>query len=185
MKKSLKYGLIGLAALRPLFDGRVETSGITFRDIALHVSEKAEGKAVYVVHIEFETQLKVRGEDIYLKEINLISSAFNAQGFVDIEGSGALKGEIKTSGLKGLTGATLIVGGTTESPRIYPSASSAIGGVIGGAMGGPAGAAVGSKVGGTVGDAVEGVGLMTLFKMMRAGNSSATLTNWYTEATGV
>lgn len=277
-------------ALNPLFDGRVETSGITFRDIALRVSEKAKGKEVYVVHIDevtgaillsadtltmpdwqaklyngkvdldakltplegkartltadvvttgiqmlpllkdaagqekvsgtfqstlkvsakgadekvmqrtlkvdgpmqlskgqfegvglsgvaaalvhgnlsgssgtilfdtFKTQLKVRGQDIYLKDINLISSAFNAEGFVDIKGTGALKGEIKTSGLKGLTGATLLVGGTTESPKIYPSASSAVGGVIGATVGGPAGAAVGSKVGGSVGDAVEGVG---------------------------
>jgi uncharacterized protein involved in outer membrane biogenesis len=106
----------------------------------------------------FKTQLQVRGQDIYLKEIVLDASAFNASGHVTIKGSGKLDGEINTSGMKGLSGAKLMVGGTTESPRIYPAPSSLIGGTIGATIGGPTGAAVGSKVGGAAGSAVEGIG---------------------------
>jgi uncharacterized protein involved in outer membrane biogenesis len=106
----------------------------------------------------FKTQLQVRGQDIYLKEIVLDASAFNASGHVTIKGSGKLDGEINTSGMKGLSGAKLMVGGTTESPRIYPAPSSLIGGTIGATIGGPAGAAVGSKIGGAAGSAVEGIG---------------------------
>jgi outer membrane lipoprotein SlyB len=60
--------------------------------------------------------------------------------------------------MKGLSGAKLMVGGTTESPRIYPAPSSLIGGTIGATIGGPTGAAVGSKIGGAVGNTVESIG---------------------------
>jgi len=106
----------------------------------------------------FKTQLQVRGRDIYLKDIVLDASAFDATGHVTIKASGTLDGEINTSGAGGLSGAKLIVGGTTESPRIYPAPSSLIGGTIGATIGGPAGAAVGSKIGGAAGSAVEGIG---------------------------
>lgn len=145
-------------------DGPVELTNGQFEGVGLSgvaaalVHGNVTGASGAILFDTFNTQLKVRGQDIYLQNINLLSSAFNAEGFVDIKGTGALKGEIKTSGMKGLSGATLLVGGTTESPKIYPAPSSAIGGVIGATVGGPAGAAVGSKVGGVVGDAVEGVG---------------------------
>jgi len=106
----------------------------------------------------FKTLLQVRGQDIYLKDILLNASAFNANGHVDIKGTGKLDGQINTSGMKGLSGAKLMVGGTTASPKIYPAPSSMIGGTIGATIGGPAGAAVGSKIGGAVGNTVESIG---------------------------
>ncbi len=143
-------------------DGPVQLSKGQFEGVGL------SGVAAALVHGNvtgsailfdvFKTQLKVRGKNIYLNNIKLDSSAFNADGQVAIKGNGKLEGAINTSGMKGLSGAKLIVGGTTESPKIYPAPSSMIGGTIGATIGGPAGAAVGSKVGGAVGDTVEGVG---------------------------
>jgi uncharacterized protein involved in outer membrane biogenesis len=135
--------------------GRFEGVGLSGVAAAL-VHGNVTGSAI--LFDVFKTQLKVRGQDIYLKEIVLDASAFNASGHVDIKGSGKLDGEINTSGMKGLSGAKLMVGGTTESPRIYPAPSSLIGGTIGATIGGPTGAAVGSKIGGAVGNTVESIG---------------------------
>jgi outer membrane lipoprotein SlyB len=57
-------------------------------------------------------------------------------------------------------GATLLVGGTTDSPLIFPAPSSLIGSVIGGSVGGPVGAAIGAKAGEVledIGGAVKGI----------------------------
>ena len=145
-------------------DGPVQLSKGKFEGVGLsgvasalvHGSVTGAGSAI--LFDLFKTQLKVRGQDIYLNDIALNSSAFDASGHVDIKGSGKLDGEITTSGMKRLSGAKLLVGGTTDSPRIYPAPSSMIGGTIGATIGGPAGAAVGSKIGGAAGSAVEGVG---------------------------
>ncbi len=55
-------------------------------------------------------------------------------------------------------GATLLVGGTTDSPLIFPAPSSLIGGVIGGSVGGPVGAAIGAKAGSKAGEVLEDIG---------------------------
>jgi len=88
----------------------------------------------------------------------LQSSHLDATGQVHIAASKKINGEIQTSGTAGLSGATLLVGGTTDAPRVFPAPSSLIGGAIGGTIAGPAGAAVGSKVGSAAGNVVEGVG---------------------------
>ena len=137
--------------------GRFEGVGLSGVAAALVHGNLAGGGSAILFDV-FKTQLKVRGQDIYLKDIVLDASAFNASGHVDIKASGKLDGEINTSGMKGLSGAKLMVGGTTESPRIYPAPSSLIGGTIGATIGGPTGAAIGSKVGGAAGSAVEGIG---------------------------
>jgi uncharacterized protein involved in outer membrane biogenesis len=111
-----------------------------------------------VMFDHFDLQLKVRGRDIWLNDITLASSHLNAKGQVKIAANKKLDGVIETSGMKGLTGAKLLVSGTTDAPRVYPAPSSLIGGAIGGAVGGPAGAAVGSKVGGAASDTLKGVG---------------------------
>ena len=145
-------------------DGPVQLSKGQFEGIGLSgvaaalVHGNVTGAGSAILFDVFKTQLKVRGEDIYLNDIALNSSAFNADGQVLIKGNGKLDGEITTSGMKGLAGAKLMVGGTTESPSIYPAPSSLIGGTIGATIGGPAGAAIGSKIGGAAGSAVEGVG---------------------------
>ncbi|MDX8395722.1 MAG: hypothetical protein R8K22_04830, partial [Mariprofundaceae bacterium] len=95
-----------------------------------------------------------------LKDILLDSSAFDAEGHVAIKASGKLDGQITTSGLKGLSGAKLLVGGTTDSPKVYPAPSSLIGATVGGVVGGPIGAAIGSKVGSGIGTVLEGIGNM-------------------------
>jgi uncharacterized protein involved in outer membrane biogenesis len=107
---------------------------------------------------KLDTQLKVRGRNVWLNDIVLDSSRLGAKGHVSIAADKHLGGEIETSGMKGLTGAKLMIAGTTDHPLVYPAASSLIGGVIGGSIAGPAGAAVGAKVGSTASDAVEGVG---------------------------
>lgn len=145
-------------------DGPVQLSKGQFEGIGLSgvaaalVHGNVTGAGGAILFDVFKTQLKVRGQDIYLNDIKLDSSAFDADGQVAIKGNGKLDGAITTSGMKGLSGAKLLVGGTTESPKIYPAPSSLIGGTIGATIGGPTGAAVGSKVGGAAGDAVEGVG---------------------------
>lgn len=113
-----------------------------------------------------DTQLKVRGRDVWLNDIVLDSSRLDAKGHVRIAADKHLGGEIETSGMKGLTGTKLLIAGTTDHPRIYPAPSSLIGGVIGGTIAGPAGAAVGSKVGSDASNVVQGVGkaLKHLFK---------------------
>ena len=137
--------------------GRFEGVGLSGVAAALVHGNLAGGGSAILFDV-FKTQLKVRGQDIYLKDIVLDASAFNASGHVDIKASGKLDGEINTSGMKGLSGAKLMVGGTTESPRIYPAPSSLIRGTIGATIVGPTGAAIGSKVGGAAGSAVEGIG---------------------------
>jgi uncharacterized protein involved in outer membrane biogenesis len=137
--------------------GRFEGVGLSGVAAALVHGNLTGGSSAILFDV-FKTQLQVRGQDIYLKDIVLDASAFNASGHVDIKGTGKLDGQINTSGMKGLSGAKLMVGGTTESPRIYPAPSSLIGGTIGATLGGPAGAAVGSKVGGAVGNTVESIG---------------------------
>ncbi len=145
-------------------DGPVEMSKGQFEGIGLSgvaaalVHGNVSGAGSAILFDIFRTQLKVRGQDIYLNSIDLNASAFDADGDVAIKGSGKIEGQITTSGMGGLSGAKLMVGGTTESPTIYPAPSSMIGGTIGATIGGPAGAAIGSKVGGAVGDAVEGIG---------------------------
>jgi len=136
------------------FEG-IGLSGIAAALVHGNVTGAGGGAILFDV---FKTQLKVRGQDIYLNNIKLDSSAFNAEGQVTIKGNGKLDGEIMTSGMKGLSGAKLMVGGTTDSPNIYPAPSSMIGGTIGATIGGPAGAAVGAKIGGAAGNAIEGVG---------------------------
>jgi uncharacterized protein involved in outer membrane biogenesis len=137
--------------------GQFEGIGLSGVAAAL-VHGNVTGASGAILFDVFKTQLQVRGQDIYLKEIVLDASAFKASGHVAIKASGKLDGEINTSGMKGLSGAKLMVGGTTESPRIYPAPSSLIGGTIGATIGGPTGAAIGSKVGGAAGSAVEGIG---------------------------
>jgi len=145
-------------------DGPVNMSKGQFEGVGLSgvaaalVHGNVTGASGAILFDSFKTQLQVRGQDIYLKEISLNASAFNANGHVDIKGTGKLDGQINTSGMKGLSGAKLMVGGTTASPRIYPAPSSMIGGTIGATIGGPAGAAVGSKIGGAVGNTVESIG---------------------------
>lgn len=141
-----------------LSKGRFEGIGLSGVAAALVHGNVTGAGGGAILFNEFKTQLKVRGKDIHLNDIKLDASAFNANGQVTIKGNGMLDGQINTSGMKGLSGAKLMVGGSTESPRIYPAPSSLIGGTIGATMGGPAGAAIGSKVGGAAGDAVEGVG---------------------------
>lgn len=153
MQRSLKVdGPVQLSKGR--FEG-IGLSGVAAALVHGNVTGAGGGAILFDV---FKTQLMVRGQDAYLNDIKLDSSAFNADGQVAIKGNGKLDGEINTSGMKGLSGARLMVGGTTENPRIYPAPSSLIGGTIGATIGGPAGAAIGSKVGGTVGGAVEGIG---------------------------
>jgi len=137
--------------------GQFEGVGLSGVAAAL-VHGNVTGASGAILFDTFKTQLKARGQDIYLKDIVLDASAFDASGHVDIKGSGKLDGQIDTSGVGGLSGAKLLVGGTTESPRIYPAPSSLIGGTIGAAVGGPTGAAAGSKVGGAAGNAVESIG---------------------------
>jgi len=137
--------------------GQFEGIGLSGVAAAL-VHGNVTGASSAILFDVFKTQLQVRGQDIYLKDIALNASAFNADGHVEIKGAGKLDGQINTSGMKGLSGAKLMVGGTTESPKIYPAPSSLIGGTIGATIGGPAGAAVGSKVGGAVGNTVESIG---------------------------
>jgi len=140
-----------------LTKGKFEGIGLSGVAAAL-VHGNVTGAGSAILFDVFKTQLKVRGQDLWLNDIKLDASAFNADGQVAIKGSGKLDGVINTSGMKGLSGAKLLVGGTTDSPRIYPAPSSMIGGTIGATVGGPAGAAVGSKIGGAAGSAVEGVG---------------------------
>jgi uncharacterized protein involved in outer membrane biogenesis len=137
--------------------GQFEGVGLSGVAAALVHGNLTGGSSAILFDV-FKTQLQVRGQDIYLKDIVLNASAFDANGHVTIKGSGKLDGEINTSGMKGLSGAKLMVGGTTESPRIYPAPSSLIGGTIGATIGGPTGAAIGSKVGGAVGNTVESIG---------------------------
>lgn len=152
MQRSLKVdGPVNLT--KGQFEG-VGLSGVA----AALVHGNITGSSGAILFDTFKTQLKVRGQDIYLQDIVLDASAFDASGHVDIKGNGKLDGQIDTSGSGGLSGAKLMVGGTTESPTIYPAPSSLIGGTIGATVGGPAGAAVGSKIGGAAGDAVEGIG---------------------------
>jgi len=153
MQRSLKVdGPVQLS--KGQFEG-IGLSGVAAALVHGNVTGAGGGAILFDV---FKTQLKVRGQDVYLNDIKLDSSAFNAEGQVTIKGNGKLDGEIMTSGVKGLTGAKLLVGGTTESPKVYPAPSSLIGGTIGATIGGPAGAAVGSKVGGAVGNTVESIG---------------------------
>ena len=153
MQRSLKVdGPVQLS--KGQFEG-IGLSGVAAGLVHGNVTGAGGGAILFDV---FKTQLKVRGQDVYLNDIKLDSSAFNAEGQVTIKGNGKLDGEIMTSGVKGLTGAKLLVGGTTESPKVYPAPSSLIGGTIGATIGGPAGAAVGSKVGGAVGNTVESIG---------------------------
>ena len=153
MQRSLKVdGPVQLSKGR--FEG-IGLSGVAAALVHGNVTGAGGGAILFDV---FKTQLKVRGQDVYLNDIKLDSSAFNADGQVAIKGNGKLDGEINTSGMKGLSGAKLMVGGTTENPRIYPAPSSLIGGTIGATIGGPAGAAIGSKMGGAAGSAVEGIG---------------------------
>jgi len=143
-------------------DGPVHLNNGTLAGMGL------EGPAVALVHgklggetIEYESlkfKLIVRGMARWLNGIALTSSHLNATGQIHIAGSGKMDGEIATSGIAGLTGAKLIVAGSTEQPRIFPAPSSLLGGAIGGTIAGPAGAAVGSKVGSSAGNMVEGVG---------------------------
>jgi len=112
-----------------------------------------------------DTRIKVRGQDMRADDIALVSDALDARGNVHIKADKKLDGEVLVSSSMGLTGAKLLVGGTTDTPLVYPAPSSMVGGVIGGSIGGTAGAAVGAKVGGSVGSAVEGVksGIGSLF----------------------
>jgi len=127
-----------------------------------------EGTAVALVHgklaggpIAFDEmtfQLKVRGGDKWLNDISLTSSHLDATGEVMIAASKKLDGQIITSGTAGVSGATLLVGGTTDSPLVFPAPSSLIGGVIGASVGGPVGAAIGAKAGSRVGEALDSIG---------------------------
>lgn len=127
-----------------------------------------EGAAVALVHgklaggpiayDEMEFQLKMRGRDMWLNNIILTSSHLDAKGEVKIAASKKLDGKIITSGTAGLSGATLLVGGTTDSPLIFPAPSSLIGSVIGGSVGGPVGAAIGAKAGSKAGEVLEDIG---------------------------
>lgn len=137
--------------------GQFEGVGLSGVAVAL-VHGNVTGAGGAILFDLFKTQLKVRGQDIYLNDIALDASAFDAEGNIVIKGSGKLDGQIITSGSGGLSGARLLVSGTTESPRIYPAPSSLIGGAIGATVGGPTGAAVGSKIGSAAGDAVESIG---------------------------
>jgi len=137
--------------------GKFEGVGLSGIAAAL-VHGNVKGASGAILYDVFKTQLKVRGRDIYLKDIKLDASAFDAEGFVDIKGDGSLNGQIETSGSGSLSGAKLLVGGTTANPKIYPAPSSLVGGAIGATVGGPAGAAVGSKIGGAASDAVEDIG---------------------------
>jgi uncharacterized protein involved in outer membrane biogenesis len=99
--------------------GQFEGIGLSGVAAAL-IHGNVTGASGAILFDVFKTQLQVRGQDIYLKEIVLDASAFKASGHVAIKASGKLDGEINTSGMKGLSGAKLMVGGTTESPRIIP-----------------------------------------------------------------
>jgi len=127
-----------------------------------------EGTAVALVHgklaggpinyDKMEFQFKMRGRDRWLNDIILTSSHLDARGHVKIAASKKLDGEIITSGTGGVSGATLMVGGTTDSPLIFPAASSLIGSVIGGSVGGPVGAAIGAKAGSKAGEVLDSIG---------------------------
>lgn len=138
-----------------LIDGQLTGVGLEGSAVAL-LHGKLAGEAV--VFKSLGTKLRVRGENVFMKDIMLQSSYFDATGHLEIAADKKLKGEIQTSGTANLTGMKLLVAGTTEKPRVYPAPSSMIGAVIGGAVGGPLGAAAGAKVGGTAGSVIEGVG---------------------------
>ena len=123
---------------------------------ALLLGGNIAGGPVAFDHLD--TQLRVRGRNVWLNDIVLDSSRLDAKGHVSIGADKRLGGEIETSGMKGLTGAKLLIAGTTDHPRVYPAPSSLIGGVIGGTIAGPAGAAVGAKVGSDASNVVQGVG---------------------------
>jgi hypothetical protein len=104
-----------------------------------------------------EFQFKMRGKDRWLNNIVLTSSHLDAKGKVKIAASKERDGKIITSGMAGVSGATLLVGGTTDFPLIFPAPSSLIGGVIGGSIGDPVGAAVGAKAGSKAGEALDSI----------------------------
>jgi len=135
--------------------GEITGIGMEGTAVALVHGKLAGGPIVYD---EMKFQLKVRGRDKWLNNIALTSSHLDAKGKVKIAASKKLDGEIITSGMAGISGATLLVGGTTDSPLILPAASSLIGGVIGASVGGPAGAAIGAKAGSKAGEVLEGIG---------------------------
>lgn len=138
-----------------LIDGQLTGVGLEGSAVAL-LHGKLAGDVV--VFKSLGAKFRVRGENVFMKDILLQSSHFDATGQLEIAADKKLKGEIRTSGTANLTGMKLLVAGTTENPRVYPAPSSMIGAVIGGAVGGPMGAAAGAKVGGTAGSAIEGVG---------------------------
>ncbi|MFQ5581944.1 MAG: AsmA family protein [Mariprofundaceae bacterium] len=150
MQRSLKVD--GPARLT---DGKIEGMGLEGAAASALLGGKLTSGPI--VFETMQTQLKIRGQDIVLKDIDVKSPIFDARGKVHILPSGKMEGEIETSGLAGLAGSTLIVGGTVDSPRIYPETSSLIGGALG-TVGGPVGAGVGGKIGGQAGDIIEGVG---------------------------
>ncbi|HXH71948.1 MAG TPA: AsmA family protein [Mariprofundaceae bacterium] len=111
-----------------------------------------------IAYDNMDTQLTVRGKDIRADDIALTSDVLDAKGKVHIAADKKLDGDVTVTSKSGLSGAKLLVGGTTDTPLIYPAPSSMIGGVIGGSVGGTTGAAIGSKIGGSVGSVLEGVG---------------------------
>ena len=138
-----------------LANGAISGMGLEGPAVALVHGKLAGGPVLYDV---MQFQLKVRGYNRWLNSIVLQSSHLNATGHVHIAANQKLDGEIQTSGTAGLSGATLLVSGTTDTQRLYPAPSSLIGGTIGSTIAGPVGAAVGSKIGCAAGNAVEGIG---------------------------
>ena len=135
--------------------GIIEGVGMEGTAVALVHGKLAGGPIAYD---EMEFQFKMRGKDRWLNNIVLTSSHLDAKGEVKIAASKKLDGKIITSGTAGVSGATLLVGGTTDSPLIFPAPSSLIGGVIGGSIGGPVGAAIGAKAGSKAGEVLDNIG---------------------------
>jgi len=111
-----------------------------------------------IAYRSLDLELQVRGRDVYARNIRLDSNVANVQGNMAIKEDKSLGGNIGISSLGGLVGIKLRIGGTVDTPRVYPAPSALIGGAIGAGVAGPAGAAVGATVGGSIGTVIEKIG---------------------------
>jgi uncharacterized protein involved in outer membrane biogenesis len=153
-EKSLRGNLKVDGPIR-MKQGKIEDIGLDSSAVALAHGNIA-GDAIFYDVMKFN--FKMRGKNRWLNHIVLKTSHLDAEGHVKIAANKKIEGEIITSGIGGLAGASLLIAGTTDNIRVSPAPSSLIGSVIGGAVGGPVGAGIGSKIGNKVGEMMQDIG---------------------------
>jgi len=135
---------LSLNANLKLIDASVTNSAIAGSLIGLMHGNLSVGN----INVKKATaEIKIKKGKIEITKIDADTDSIDGKGNVTIDKNGKLDGTIETRGLMGITGETLYVKGSLDSPIVVPSPTTAAGAIAGTFIAGPIGTVVGAKVG--------------------------------------